>query len=116
MSKRIRITEAPGRVVVRAGGEVIGESNNALVLSERLMSGVFYVPRADIRADVLVESQHSTRCPHKGRASYHHLQVGGRLIENAVWYYPDPIEDVAPIADHLAFYTNRIDSIGVETD
>ena len=42
MSDHIKIREVPGTWVVRAGGAVLGESANALELSEGSMTPVIY--------------------------------------------------------------------------
>src|SRR6266571_22228 len=54
-------------------------------------------------------TNHRTRCPYKGEASYWNLRVGSRTVENAVWSYEDPIEEVRPIAQALAFYWAKVD-------
>ena len=49
MAPKITITRATGTWVVRAGGAVLGESKNALELSEGDHPSVIYFPRSDIR-------------------------------------------------------------------
>ncbi|MFQ5693930.1 MAG: DUF427 domain-containing protein, partial [Nitrospinota bacterium] len=51
-----------------------------------------------------------TRCPYKGDASYWTVTAGGRTAENAVWSYEDPIDEVAGIEGHMAFYWDRMDA------
>jgi uncharacterized protein (DUF427 family) len=58
---------------------------------------------------VLEPSQKHTRCPKKGQASYYSLRVGERVVKDAAWYYPDPIEGADGLKDLLAFYWDRID-------
>ncbi|MCA9773014.1 MAG: DUF427 domain-containing protein [Myxococcales bacterium] len=62
----------------------------------------------------LVATDHHTHCPFKGDASYYSIRVGEREAANAIWYYPKPIEAVAEIAGHVAFYTDRVDRFEVE--
>ena len=59
--------------------------------------------------DLLIRTEHATRCPYKGDASYWTLEAGGRTAENAVWSYEDPIPDMTAIAGYLAFYRDRMD-------
>jgi uncharacterized protein (DUF427 family) len=61
----------------------------------------------------LVPSDHSTDCPHKGKAAYFHLAHGDRRAENAVWTYPEPIESAAALEGYVAFYRDRVDAIEV---
>ena len=50
-------------------------------------------------------------CPYKGDANYFSLRVGDRTAADAVWTYETPLDDVAAIAGHLAFYPDRVDAI-----
>lgn len=100
----ITIRQAKGTWTVRAGGAVLGESDNALELSEGDMASVIYFPRADIAMAFLDKSDHKTHCPHKGDARYFSIVTKSTTLENAVWSYEAPLEDVRRIKDHLAFY------------
>jgi uncharacterized protein (DUF427 family) len=107
----ITIAPNPQRVRVTFGGVVIADSTRALTLRESTYKPVLYVPRADVRMDMLTRTAHSTRCPYKGAASYYTAQAGERVGNNVAWSYEDPYPAVAPIAGHLAFYPDRVDSI-----
>ncbi|SFL94244.1 DUF427 domain-containing protein [Shimia aestuarii] len=108
MNKLITIRKADGKWSVRAGGAVLGESNNALELSEGDLEPVIYFPREDIAMAFLDTSTHRTHCPHKGDASYFSIVTKSQTIENAAWSYESPIEDVARIKDHVAFYKSDL--------
>ncbi|UIJ45617.1 DUF427 domain-containing protein [Sphingomonas cannabina] len=107
----ITITPAERRVVVKAGGRTIVDTTRALKLEEADYPPVYYVPRADADMSALARTDHGTHCPYKGEASY--FSVPGERGANAVWSYEEPHEAVAAIKDHLAFYSNRVDSIEV---
>ena len=49
----IRIRKAEGKWSVRSGGAVLGESSNALELSEGQLDPVIYFPREDIATALL---------------------------------------------------------------
>lgn len=104
MSNTIRIRKADGTWVVRAAGAVIAESSNALELMEDGHDSVIYFPRNDIAMAILDANDHRTTCPHKGEASYFDVVGTNRTVEKAAWSYESPIEDVAAIAGHIAFY------------
>jgi uncharacterized protein (DUF427 family) len=110
-SHPITISAAPGPVRIRFNGEVIAESNNALALHEANYRPVFYIPRADVRPELLHKTGHASHCPYKGDASYYTIEADGRRSENAIWSYEAPFPAVAAIAGHLAFYPDRVDSI-----
>jgi uncharacterized protein (DUF427 family) len=60
---------------------------------------------------LLVHSEHTSRCPYKGEASYYSIRAGGRSAENAIWSYEKPLADLTEIAGLMAFYPNRVDAI-----
>lgn len=108
----ITIRKAEGTWVVRAGGAVLGESQNALELTEGALAPVIYFPREDIAMAFLDATDHSTHCPHKGDASYFSIVTKSTTLENAAWSYETPHEPVARIKDHLGFYVS--DTLAVE--
>ncbi len=108
----ITIDQISGTWTVRAGGAVIGESRNALELTEGGRAPVIYFPRADIATAFLDPSAHSTTCAAKGTASYFSIITKSRTIENAAWCYDTPNADMDQIKDHIAFHTE--DLVAVE--
>ncbi|HVT52691.1 MAG TPA: DUF427 domain-containing protein [Dongiaceae bacterium] len=109
----IAIQPTLDRVVVKFAGEVIADSTRALTLREAKYPAVQYIPRGDVKMERLVRTEHHTHCPYKGDASYFTVKAGGRTSENAVWSYEQPFEAVGEIADHVAFYPDRVDSIEI---
>ena len=59
--------------------------------------------------DLLVPSDKHTTCPYKGEASYWSVHAGGKVAEDAVWSYPEPLADAPPLAGYIAFYWNKMD-------
>ncbi|MEO8241840.1 MAG: DUF427 domain-containing protein [bacterium] len=100
MGLPIHITPAKGRYRIAVGPLVIGETDRAVMLDEAGHSPVLYVPRADMRLDLLTPTPRQSTCPWKGEASYY--SAGGQ--ENVIWSYETPIDAVAEIAGHMAFY------------
>ncbi|HKW93987.1 MAG TPA: DUF427 domain-containing protein [Methylomirabilota bacterium] len=107
----ITIAPNPNRVVVRLGGEIIADSTRALVMRAPGAPDVQYIPREDVDMGKLTRTTHATYCQYKGDASYWSIRSGPRTVENAVWSYESPYEQVAAIKGHLAFYSDRIDAI-----
>ena len=58
---------------------------------------------------MLVESDHRTTCPFKGEASHSSVSVGTTVLENALWWYPHPMDEVAGLAGYAAFYADRLE-------
>ena len=107
------ITVAPStkRVVVKLAGQVIADTTRALTLREASYPAVQYIPRQDVRMELLERSCTHTYCPYKGEASYFSIPSGGARSVDAIWTYEEPYAAVTAIKDHLAFYPNRVDSI-----
>jgi len=68
------------------------------------VEGNAYFPRAAVDASLLVDSATTSVCPWKGTAHYKTLRVDGAENPDALWYYPDPKEAAAHIADRVAFW------------
>lgn len=103
----IDIHKAQGTWTVRAGGAVLVESKNALVLSEGNLPDMIYFPRDDIAMAFLDRTDHTSHCPHKGDANYFSIVTKSQTLDNAAWTYESPKDDVARIKDHIAFYANE---------
>lgn len=108
MSDRIRIDKAEGTWVVRAGGAVIGESQEAFLLFEDGYPFIVYFPRDDIAMAFLDASEKTTHCPHKGDARYFSIQTRSVTMQDAAWSYENPKEGVGQIANHIAFMGEEI--------
>jgi len=112
----ISVDPTQARVVVTAGGQVVADSRDALTLRESDHADILYIPRKDVRMDLLQRTDHQSYCPYKGDAAYYSIPAGGDRSVNAIWTYEAPFEAVAGIKDHLAFYPERVDGISVQTD
>jgi uncharacterized protein (DUF427 family) len=97
------------RVRVLVGDETVADTVRARLLIEKGHFPVYYFPPEDVRADLLLPSETRSHCPLKGEASYRHLVVGERRIEDALWCYEAPIEGAHLIAGRYAFYWQKVD-------
>jgi uncharacterized protein (DUF427 family) len=107
----ITIDRNPNRVVVLLAGRVVADTQDALTLREASYPPVQYIPRKDVDMALLARTDHTTHCPYKGDAAYYSIPAGGERSANAVWTYETPHPAVAAIAEHLAFYPDRVDAI-----
>ena len=115
---RVDLLRESRRVKVVFGGETIADSGAALRVEGSGHGPVYYLPEKDVRLDLMHPTEHHTRCPYKGEASYWTIELPGgeganRRSENAVWGYPSPYDEVSGLAGYYAFYPNRVDSITV---
>lgn len=106
---RVDILPCPKRVRVLFGGETLADSIGVKTVLETGITPVYYIPKADIRQDLLSATDRGTYCPFKGTASYWSVAAGGKRSENAVWAYEAPFVEVAGLRDHMAFSWGRMD-------
>jgi uncharacterized protein (DUF427 family) len=104
----IEIDSLKGRVVIRAGKQVIAESTSALELRETGHEPVRYVPVSDVHASFLQSSDTKSYCPYKGDAVYYDVVTPAWITADAAWRYRDPIPSATAIAGHIAFFGDRV--------
>lgn len=85
-------------------GAVLAESDHTEVVE-----GNHYFPPDSIHREYFKPSDTHTTCPWKGLASYYNVEVNGKVIRDAAWYYPEPKAAASQIKDHVAFYRNKVE-------
>jgi uncharacterized protein (DUF427 family) len=102
---RIDVRRSSRRLVVRSGDRVVADTTAPLVLYESGFAPRWYVPREDVVADALTDTDGRTFCPYKGVAAY--ADVGG--TRNAAWSYHAPFPDMAAIGDLVSFEPDKVE-------
>src|SRR5262249_17570787 len=72
---RVDLLPERRHVKVVFGGVTIADSNAALRVEETGHEPVHYLPEKDVRIDLMHPTEHHTRCPYKGEASYWTIEV-----------------------------------------
>lgn len=108
---RIDVLGGSRKMRVVLGGLTVAETDRPVVLYETGLLTRYYIPKADVRVDLLEPSNTITRCPYKGEAHYYSLTVGNQTFKDVVWYYRYPTTEASKIANHLAFYNEKVDAI-----
>ena len=75
---RVDLLPESRRVKVVFGGVTIADSGAALRVEETGHGPVYYVPEKDVRLDLMHPTEHHTRCPYKGEASYWTIELPAR--------------------------------------
>lgn len=94
-------------VVVEVDGVEVARSTSAILVDESNHKPVYYIPPQDVVRDYLVDSSHVTRCPFKGKARYWNLKIAEHEVDNAVWSYETPYDEVLELAGMMAFYDTK---------
>ncbi|WP_019876062.1 DUF427 domain-containing protein [Sporichthya polymorpha] len=106
---QIDVEQSTRHVRVEVDGVVVAESRRPRILSETGAPARYYLPREDVRMDLLTPTDSSTYCPFKGDASYWSLRVGEQTYPDIVWSYVDPKPERADIAGLVCFYNEKVD-------
>jgi uncharacterized protein (DUF427 family) len=110
MSLMHKISTHPSEKTIRVehDGQVLAESSNAIALEETGLPTRYYLPREDVRMDLLTATDTTSHCPFKGDASYYSAPGA----EDAFWVYERPSEeDAKPIEGLLAPWPGRVEVI-----
>lgn len=99
---RIDIRPTSRVVTVSIDGAVAAESTAAFVLSETGLPNRYYIPEADVRAELFTASNTITHCPYKGDTSYRSL-AEAEAGTDVAWIYADPFDESRRIAGHWSF-------------
>ena len=102
---RIDIVHGSRHVVVTLGGEVVADSSSPCLLFEPPIPPRYYLPREDVRMDLLTPSDKRTFCAYKGEASY----LSHADEPDVAWYYPAPLREAAEVTDRVAFFNELAD-------
>ena len=72
---RVDLVPESRRVKVVFGGVTVADSGAALRVEETGHGPVHYIPEKNVRLDLMRRTDHHTRCPYKGEASYWTIEV-----------------------------------------
>jgi uncharacterized protein (DUF427 family) len=106
---RVDVVSTSRAIRVSLDGELLAETGRALALFESNVPTRWYLPPADVRAN-LEPSDTVTGCPYKGTARYYSVRLtGGELVEDLVWSYEEPFPEVSRVGGLVCFYNERVD-------
>lgn len=108
-----RVEPVPERIRVVVGGETIADTTAAVRVLETAGAPVYYLPRSEIRTDLLTDTSDHSFCEWKGLATYLDLKVGDREVPHAAWAYLTPNAGYEELADRIAFYASAVDEAWV---
>ena len=106
---RVDVLHSSRHIKVVVDGVTVAESHRPHLLFETHLPTRYYLPKLDVRLDLLTPSETHTHCPYKGVASYYNLTVNGKTYQNFVWYYPAPLPEIPKIENLLCFYNEKVD-------
>jgi uncharacterized protein (DUF427 family) len=111
---RVDVVQSRRTVEAVLAGRVLARSNSACFLFETAMPTRYYIPKQDVRMDLLLESRTRTQCPYKGSASYWSAVLDGKTWADIAWSYEDPLPECPRIKGHVSFYAEKLDALTVD--
>lgn len=109
---RVDVRRSSRHVRLSLDGVRLAESHRPALAFETMLPARHYLPREDVVVP-LQPSGTRTECAYKGEARYWSAEVGGRVVPDLVWSYPDPLPDAAQLRGLVCFFEERVD---VEVD
>ena len=106
---RVDVLHSSRHVRVSVDGVVLADSTNPRLLFETNLPVRYYLPKLDIRMDLLSPTDKSTVCPYKGTAEYWSVTVNDRTYQNLAWGYRAPVPEASKIAGLVSFYNEKVD-------
>jgi uncharacterized protein (DUF427 family) len=108
--KRVDVLQSSRHVRVELEGVTIAESRQPRLLFETGLPTRHYLPKTDVRMDLLTSTPSTTQCPYKGTAEYYAVHVHGTTHEDVAWWYQHPTLEAVKIAGYVCFYDERVDT------
>ena len=106
---RLEISQAELHIRVSHGGTALADSRRPVVLKEGRLPTRYYLPREDVRMDLLTPADSASHCPFKGDASYWSIEG----VPDVAWTYETPVPGAEEIAGLICFYAEKVDvSVG----
>jgi len=106
---RIDILASGRRVRVELDGVTVADTTNASFLFETGLPTRYYIPKTDVRMDLMTPTDLETACPYKGVARYWSADVDGETHENILWGYDSPLPESQKVTGLVSFYNEKVD-------
>lgn len=106
---RADILPSSRHVRIEVDGVTVAESSKPTLLFETGLPARYYLPKTQVRMDLLTPTDRSTHCPYKGSAKYWSIQNGDAAHENVAWSYRTPLPESQRVAGLICLYNERVD-------
>lgn len=106
---RVDILQSSRHIQVVIDDVKVADSHAPRLLFETGLPVRYYLPKTDVRMELLEASDLHTACPYKGTASYYDVVIDGTRHENVVWWYPFATEESHRVAGYVSFYNEKLD-------
>jgi uncharacterized protein (DUF427 family) len=106
---RVDILASSRHVRVEIDGVTVADSVRPYLLFETDLPTRYYLPKTDVRLDLLEKSDTVTHCPYKGAAEYWSVRTGDQVHTDILWGYRTPFPESQKVAGLVAFFDERVE-------
>ena len=107
---RVDALRSHRHIRVELDGTLLADTHSPVLLFETGLPTRYYIDRTDVAFEHLEPSDTQSLCPYKGVTSgYWSVRSGDTVHADLAWTYDTPLPAVAPIANMVAFYNEKLD-------
>ena len=106
---RVETLDTSRRITVAIDGETVADTINSVMMLETGQPVRYYIPRQDVRMELMTATDRTAGSPYKGMAKFYHAQVNGKTLELAAWSYESPMPESAKIAGRICFPQGKVE-------
>ncbi|MCU1683572.1 MAG: hypothetical protein JWQ81_4311 [Amycolatopsis sp.] len=106
---RVDILPSSRHVRVEIDGMTVADSVRPRLLFETGLPTRYYLPKVDVRLDLLEPTATITHCPYKGSAEYWSVRTGKDVHTDIAWSYRTPLPESQKAAGLIAFTDEKVD-------
>jgi uncharacterized protein (DUF427 family) len=107
---RVDVLASSRHVRVEVDGVTVAETTSPRLLFETNLPTRYYLPKVDVRLDLLERSDTVTRCPYKGETEYYSVRIGDTVHPDLAWSYRTPLPESLKVAGLVAFTDEKVDT------
>ncbi len=107
--KRVDVLQSSRHIKVVVDGTTVGDTKRPSLLFETGLPTRYYMPKHDVRMDLLERSDAVSRCPYKGEANLYSIKLGDKLHDSLAWIYRYPTLECAKIQGLVGFFNEKLD-------
>lgn len=107
--KRIDVRQGAMHLTISRDGLLLADSKRPKLLFETHIAPRYYLPREDVRLDLLTDSDSRSECAYKGEARYWSANLGDATVPDLCWSYEQPLSDASEVRDLICFYNEHVD-------
>jgi uncharacterized protein (DUF427 family) len=97
------------RLHVEVAGTTLVDTDDTIILLETALDPKLYVAKADVRMELLHQTDTSSYCNYKGAATYWSATIGDVDVDDVAWSYEEPYPESSLIRGWLSFDPARAD-------